>query len=172
MEDAGDIVQLQDAQSPLHISLDPYEVITLEATPNAPESWLANSTYREWSLRRTSGQTAPLSAFGKTGIANLMAFALGIDPHDLNTNVSARYSLVPEGNGTTFQYIRAADLGMTSLDAEVSEDLHDWNSGPGHVEVLSEAPLPDGTVLVTVQADSSYSASHTLFYRLRASHSP
>ncbi|QQL44469.1 proprotein convertase P-domain-containing protein [Sulfuriroseicoccus oceanibius] len=170
IEDAAQPASYHGINESITLTLAAFEVVTLDATPTTPPAWHGNAVFREWAMKRRSGQRDGNGSFGSTGSTNEVAFALGLDPNSSTEPVSTRTLLIANSDapgGYQFQFTRAAELGTTTLVTEVSTDMENWESGASHVEPVSEVSLPDGSKLVTIQASSLYQEAGRIFFRLR-----
>lgn len=84
-----------------------------------------------------------------TGIINLLAYAFGLDP--AVPDRSRLPSVAMPGARLEITYARWPDAGDLSYVVEVSGDMVTWQSGPGHTEEVSVAPLGDGSEKVVVR---------------------
>ena len=127
-------------------------------------------TFASWisgfgGLGGLGGQTAPTDDPDGDGINNLMEYALaGGDPDSSDCGILPVASIVTDGNqdylALTVQK-NPAVIGITCL-VEVSGDLVDWNTGPGHTVVVSET---SDTLIVRDNTPIEGSTSH--FLRLK-----
>lgn len=98
------------------------------------------------------------------GVANLVKFALGLDPR-----APASREALPEVRRTAdgaleLRFIRPKETGLR-YRVEVSSDLERWSSGPGATEVVEIADLGDREEIAT--RDLSSSGQSRRFIRLR-----
>jgi hypothetical protein len=97
------------------------------------------------------------------GILNAAEYALGLmpkmpDPSPLQAEVI---------NGVLqVSYPRNTLASQVTVTPEISDDLSTWNSGPAHLEVLSEIDLGGGVIRVTLK-DIAGSGARQRFVRLR-----
>ena len=83
-----------------------------------------------------------------------MKYALNLNPWTDGASGLPASAIIATGSGnymtlTYTQVISATDIGYA---AQVSSDLHTWNSGPGYTTPPSATNNPDGlTQTVTVQ---------------------
>ena len=171
IEDAADVPLIQDARADLNLTLDPFEVMVLEATPEAPPSWHRDGIYREWALRLPSGMREPNDPFGRNPFPNLMAFATGYEANALSGRLLVPFGFdhpAPVSDGMEIAYSTREDLGNTQLIRQVSTDLVTWHEGSEHFIETDRSPQGNGTVLVRARLVDAYLTEPQAFVRLLA----
>jgi hypothetical protein len=117
----------------INASGTPFRMKSAAVTNAAPPA----TTWNQWRLENLTGE--PLDGAhddpDQDGTPNLLEFVFGTDPRIANTPALTPVSLVDGHLVITFP--RRVDH-QASLTVEVSGDLAAWNSGPAHVEILSD----------------------------------
>lgn len=165
IEDAADTPVLQNATADLTLTLAPFEVLTLEASPDAAPAWHSDTTYREWALALPSGSRTPDDAFGRSGFTNLLAFAAGLDPIEVSGRPVLPFSATPSGPSIELEYTARLNAGTFSLAPQVSTDLNQWHEGPEHFTELERIPLGDGTERIRLRLGNAYLDAPRAFVR-------
>lgn len=104
------------------------------------------------------------------GLASLMEYAVGTDPHDGSDSKQGIVSSVTSSGGAQFQSMafkrRRLAPGLQYIP-ETSADGRIWNSDPAHIQQLSVTPLDDQFDWVVVQDAMPVSPGAPRFMRLR-----
>ncbi|MDP1579705.1 MAG: immunoglobulin domain-containing protein, partial [Candidatus Didemnitutus sp.] len=151
--------------------------VTIRATQNGSADYAAataversfavQSDYAYWQQTRfTNGELAdparsgPNAIYGTDGVANLLKYALGLEPaQDATTQLP---SPTVSGNAWTFTYTRPVDRPDVAYAVERSTDLTNWSTA----DVTHEAVSTNGAT-ATWRASVPLSVSNQVFFRLR-----
>lgn len=138
--------------------------ITVTYTPAPPppatgyRAW--NNTHFTVDERADDAVSGPLDDPDGDGLANLVEYALGLDPRD--ADVIALPQVSAADGFWSFHYTRPTDRSDVSYAVEVSADLHSWTTdGVVHEQVA----IVGGTA--TWQARYPQAGAGILFFRLR-----
>jgi hypothetical protein len=122
---------------------------------------LANFTTAELADPSISGDLADPD---HDGLSNLMEYALGLPPKD-PTATNRPYASIISGH-LTLTYTRSKAAVDVSLLVEQSNDLVNWQSGPGYIQQVScvdEGPIQR----ITVQLTTPVAGASVGYLRLR-----
>lgn len=146
---------------------------TFQSNPNAAayESWRAGKfTAPELADSLVSGDDADPD---HDGVANLLEFALGLEPKTSDTDglPDAGIMTVGPDRFLSFTYRRRPPADGVVYTPQTSSDLAAWNSDPGQFTTVSTTSLPGGLTEVTVRLSTPLPAGPD-FIRLSAAIAP
>ncbi len=139
----------------------PFGVAIAEAVPSDGfAEWIAGFPGIPDGLRGPDDDPA------NDGIANLLKYALGLDPTVSQRMLLPAPELMADGDDANYLALsvtRHSSATGVSLVVEVSGDLEDWQSGPEHTTVVE-----DSSALILVRDNTAIQESGRRFIRVRA----
>jgi hypothetical protein len=164
--DGFDEIRVARSFSDLYSGVETARAIRVEDDTAAPllspsSSWRFHQFGTTASTQATDWMADP----DADGVPNLLEYALGGDPNTPNT-IPLLESGLADINGQTYwtvQIDRNPDAHDILFDFETSDDLIDWHGGPGHIEILEDAP---GHIRVRSTAPLSESPIRFIRYRV------
>lgn len=141
-----------------------------QVVSSASATLFQRSSFGDWvALRFTPAEQTNASISGMSadpeldGIVNAAEYALGLLPKLADANPLQAEVI----NGALqVSYPRNLLASEVTVTPEISDDLVSWNSGPAHLEVLTEVDQGGGVMRVTVK-DVAGSNAQRRFLRLR-----
>lgn len=136
---------------------------TLTVTPNFAAYLAAHFTAPQLADIKSTG---PSASPAHDGMGNLLKYALGLDPTQVNATAGA--PVIGTANGAlTLTFTRPPGLPDITYLVEVSGDLQVWNSGAGFTQIVSSTLLDPQHEQVVVRDLTPISGAARRFIRLR-----
>jgi hypothetical protein len=111
--------------------------------------------------------TGPTANPAGDGMTNLMKYALGLDPTQVDAAAGAPVVGKTSGGNLTLTCVTPPGLSDITYIVEVSSDLQTWNSGPSFTATVSVTNLDAQHVKTVVEDLTPISGTARRFIRLR-----